>query len=151
MNLLAMLVKDNEDLISIFQQGNPTETPARIAEYTTNAIKRFSDLCWVCLDDLNRVIGGITGSILKRKEKGYILDIAVEKKMQGQGYGRILLEKILEQFEQRDVSQISLGVHYLNAKVVPFYYHFGFRMYEVRKSEFGTGQDAIIMHYYYSH
>lgn len=147
--LRKMLLGDVEEIVSIFKLANPNESKERITEYTQNVLKRFPQFCWVySLKSNNHVIGGITASILKKNEKGYILDIAVKKKYQNQGYGKILLHKVLSLFNELNFSQISLGVHYLNARVIPFYYKFGFRLHEIRKSEFGPGQDAIIMHNY---
>lgn len=147
--LRLMKPEDIPHIILIFQIANPNESLERIQEYTTNVLTRFPHLCWICEESkTSRIIGGITASILKKGEKGYILDIAVDTEFQGLGLGKNLLEHIKRQFQKIDIQHISLGVHYLNAKVIPFYYQYGFRMHEVRKNEFGPNQDAIIMHYH---
>lgn len=149
--LRNMVFDDLDEIVPIFKLANPNESVERITEYTTNVLSRFPQYCWVyALEPSKCIIGGITASILKKGTKGYILDIAVKKSHQKQGIGQILLEKILVLFQKDNFSQISLGVHYQNARVIPFYYRFGFRMHEVRKNEFGSGQDAIILHYYIS-
>jgi ribosomal protein S18 acetylase RimI-like enzyme len=141
-----MQERDLDELIPIFQIANPTEHETRIREYTSNAMKRFPQLCFVCRTvESKKVIGGITCSILKKGAKGYVLDIAVSPAFQKQGHGRALLETAIEKFKEIDISQITLGVHYLNANVIPFYYKFGFRIHQARKNEFGDFQDAIIM------
>ncbi|MDO8336832.1 MAG: GNAT family N-acetyltransferase [Microcella sp.] len=45
---------------------------------------------------------------------------------QGQGIGRMLIERLIERLEQRGVAGVHLGVEPANARAIGFYRHLGF-------------------------
>ena len=73
------------------------------------------------------------------------MDFAVDPKFRRKGWGDQLMKQELDQFKPIQIETIELQIHYLNAKVVPYYYRYRFRLQTVKLNEFGPGHDVIEM------
>lgn len=141
-----MEISDLPVVTHIFKQANPNTTAEAIHKYTLPVLQEFPQFCWVILDsEGSRIVGGITGVILKDQPMGYIMDIAVDPSHHHQNLGDLLIVNELKSFQEAKFPSVELEIHYLNAKVIPFYYRHGFRLQKIKKDEFGPGQDAIAM------
>ena len=75
----------------------------------------------------------------------HILNLAVRPERRRNGVGRALVERIVREAEERQVSMITLEVRRENTAAAALYRSFGFAEHGVRRNYYGRGQDAIIM------
>lgn len=73
----------------------------------------------------------------------HIGNVAVESKMQGKGYGKLLVEKIFELFPDYDQAYLEVNIN--NTAAIGLYEKFGFKILSTRKSYYINGEDALIM------
>lgn len=71
-------------------------------------------------------INGIKGFLwyLKEGKEFNLEEIFVIEK--GKGYGKLLMNYILEQARKKKIKKLNLDVHYKNKKAQEFFKHFGF-------------------------
>lgn len=74
-----------------------------------------------------------------------ILNFYVDKKYQNQGYGKMLLNFVLDLCKQCNVRYISLEVRVSNHKAISLYEKHGFIQSYHRKAYYSNGEDAIVM------
>ncbi|MBQ7373180.1 MAG: ribosomal protein S18-alanine N-acetyltransferase [Clostridia bacterium] len=89
------------------------------------------------------VLGYIGGQILF--EQGEILLVAVDKNYRGNGFGKSLVNALIESFKDRGVEQLFLEVRVGNSVAISCYERCGFERIAVRKGYYADGEDAIIM------
>lgn len=76
----------------------------------------------------------------------HIGNIAVTRDEQGKGYGKALLEHLLEEANRRGVRIITLEVRVSNARAINLYRLYGFKGVALRKSYYvDNGEDALVM------
>lgn len=78
-------------------------------------------------------------------EQADVLLIAVSKNYRGKGYGKLLLEKMLDLLKINQVKSVFLEVRKSNAVARACYIGRGFKEIAVRKGYYSNGEDAIIM------
>lgn len=79
-------------------------------------------------------------------DEGYITNIAVTEKRRREGIGTLLLEKMIEEAEKRNLSFLSLEVRVSNQKAISLYEKKGFEKLGVRKNFYEKPvEDAAIM------
>lgn len=81
-------------------------------------------------------------------DEATLFNIAVHPDHQRHGYGRQLLEHLIQQLEQRDVFTLWLEVRASNARAIALYEDMGFNEVSVRRNYYpapGGREDAIIM------
>lgn len=142
--LRSMRESDLELIADLFTFANPQSTKSEIYNYTLDVLKEYPTLCWV-YEEVNHIIGAITGIILKDRNVGYIMDISVAIEARNRGVGRKLITHFESVITKFGIRKIILGIHYENAEVVPFYYCLGYRLDGVKLDDFGKDQDAIEM------
>lgn len=80
-------------------------------------------------------------------DEAEILNIAVDKNFRQQGYGRMLLQYILELSKQKNIKKIFLEVRISNIAAIYLYETLGFKKIAVRKNYYAAGkgrEDAMI-------
>ncbi|MBV53295.1 MAG: ribosomal-protein-alanine N-acetyltransferase [Coxiellaceae bacterium] len=97
------------------------------------------------LDIANAVLGFIVS--LVQVGEGQILKVAIRQRVQGQGYGRQLVEHALTKMQQ-DINRIFLEVRISNSQALAFYQSLGFKAVGQRRDYYRTDdgrEDAVIM------
>ena len=97
------------------------------------------------LDIANAVLGFIVS--LVQVGEGQILKVAIRQRVQGQGYGRQLVEHALTKMQQ-DINRIFLEVRISNSQALAFYQSLGFKVVGQRRDYYRTDEgreDAVIM------
>lgn len=98
------------------------------------------------LVEANQVIGAIiVGFALDEAE---ILQLWIKKELQGKGYGRILLQKIIEDLKKNHILDIFLEVRSDNISAIKLYEKLGFSNVGIRKDYYKVESwsfDAITM------
>ena len=78
-------------------------------------------------------------------DEGQIANIAVRADMRGQGYGRLLMQNLLELAKHEGVKRITLEVKDTNERAVNLYKSLGFTVEGVRKRYYANRYDALVM------
>lgn len=81
------------------------------------------------------------GLISIAANEAHILNLCVSLKYQGQGYGKRMLEKLMQTAEQLGANSIFLEVRESNHKAIQLYDRQGFNRIGVRKNYYPSGQD----------
>jgi len=71
--------------------------------------------------------------------------IAVATDAQGHGWGRVLLDVLIEDARSCGCAQLMLEVRADNEPAIALYAHAGFEVISTRRSYYGPGEDAVIM------
>jgi ribosomal-protein-alanine N-acetyltransferase len=77
-----------------------------------------------------------------------IIALGTDKTKQGQGFGRIILQYLIDVTEQQNVLEITLEVAADNIPARRLYNSFGFHVFGIRKDYYYRGEnrcDAVIM------
>ncbi|AJJ21143.1 MULTISPECIES: ribosomal protein S18-alanine N-acetyltransferase [Yersinia] len=81
-------------------------------------------------------------------DEATLFNIAIDPQYQRQGYGRLLLEHLIEQLETRDIVTLWLEVRASNARAIALYESLGFNEVSVRRNYYPSAdgrEDAIMM------
>lgn len=107
-----------------------------------------SHQCWVLEQDRQLVGILIFSTVLDEME---LLNIVVDPQFQGRGYGRQLLDYLVDQ-GRPGASKIFLEVRESNAPAIGLYQRFGFKLSGLRKNYYPADQgreNAVLMSYEY--
>lgn len=100
----------------------------------------------VVLEEDHRIIGFAVLLLIGAESE--ILNIAVKKEMRGQGYGKLLLEHLLQISKKQGVKDIFLEVRISNFRARKLYEEHGFTQTGLRKDYYPAKkgrEDAIIL------
>ena len=85
----------------------------------TRMIKQNPKLCFVMETEEEDLIGAVLGGYDGRR--GWIHHLAVHPAHQKKGYGKLLLNEVIDSFERDKIVKIKLEVLESNNKVIEFY------------------------------
>lgn len=91
----------------------------------------------------NQVVGYIGSYLLY--ESGEILNFVVDEVYQHQGYGQMLLDKVITKCQEIGVKNLTLEVNVNNQKGINFYQKNQFKTVNIRKHYYEDGSDAYLM------
>ncbi|MFH1916390.1 MAG: GNAT family N-acetyltransferase [Nanoarchaeota archaeon] len=123
---------DIRKVSSLYSHANPFATQSEIAEWTSKYLKKYPQYNFVFIKS-HKIIAAISGKIEKKKV-GIINDITVLPKYQRKGIGRKLMKRILFAFTKDGIKTIQLMVFWKNARSIPFYYQFGFKLKSIGRT-----------------
>lgn len=78
-------------------------------------------------------------------EDAEVLNIAVAPAYRKQGYGKLLMETMLEKARSLNALQCFLEVRESNTPAIRLYESYGFAQYGVRKRYYEDGENALVM------
>ena len=85
------------------------------------------------------------GGFHKVLDEGQIANIAVRADMRGNGYGRQLLQNLLDLAKSVGINRITLEVKDTNERAVCLYKSIGFTVEGIRKRYYANRYDALVM------
>ena len=91
----------------------------------------------------DEVCGFLECSIIAPESE--LFEIAIDKKFQGRGFSKTLMDFYLNFANQNGCDTIFLEVNNMNMKALNLYRKYGFSEYGKRKNYYGENQDAILM------
>ncbi len=97
-----------------------------------------------CIGD--QIAGYTIGSLVSgAPEKGWILRLQVAEPYRRRGIGRMLLQRLHEEFGNMDLRELFLSVSPANSRALPLYLSFGYEEVAYRTEYFGSGEDRLIL------
>ena len=78
-------------------------------------------------------------------DEGHITNVAVKEEFRHQGFGKMLMQALIEEAKQRHIVAMTLEVRVSNINAVKLYEGFGFKSAGVRPKYYPDGEDAFIM------
>ena len=90
----------------------------------------------------NEVVGYILGTIVL--DEFNLNNIAVKKKQQSNGFGKMLIENLIFRLINKKIKKIFLEVSIYNFVATNFYKSIGFKSYGVRKNYYSKGDHALL-------
>jgi ribosomal-protein-alanine N-acetyltransferase len=99
---------------------------------------------WVC-----RLGGDLVGFsvIMRVLDEAHLLNIGVDRRYQGQGYGARLLRHVMHNAKQHGAEKIFLEVRPSNERAVELYRHFGFNQIGLRRGYYPSAigrEDGLV-------
>ena len=97
---------------------------------------------WVAKQE-EEIVGYLVCQVVANEAE--LHNIAVAKKIQRQGVGKFLLQKLIEALKQKEVQEIYLMVRASNVSARKLYEQFGFKKVGVRKNYYHSpNEEALI-------
>ena len=81
-----------------------------------------ADLFFVGIKD-NKIIAVVIGAFDGRR--GYVHHLAIDPKLQKEGYGRLMMEELHKRFKEKKIHKVHLFVEVDNEGVIEFYKRVG--------------------------
>ena len=99
---------------------------------------------WVMRNEAGKLIGYFI--LMEIVDEMHLLKIAVDGNFHGQGYGRLLMDKVVEVAREAEMESVLLEVSPTNEPAVGLYRKTGFETIGVRKGYYvDTKEDALVM------
>jgi ribosomal-protein-alanine N-acetyltransferase len=102
---------------------------------------------WVVRDGFNMIAGYFL--MMLAVDEAHLLNITVRLDLQGQGVGRLLLNKVFSLAKEMNMQSLLLEVRPSNHHALAVYQHVGFNKIGIRKNYYpaprNTREDAIVM------
>lgn len=99
---------------------------------------------YMIAEEEEKIVG--FGGMWQVIDEGEIINIAVQKAYQRQGIGKLILEKLMEEAKNRNITIMHLEVRKSNAAAQHLYEKFGFNAIAIRKAYYHEPtEDAVIM------
>lgn len=104
--------------------------------------------CWVMCEEENKKIAGYF-ILMTSIDEAHLLTIGLKSDLHGLGYGRKLLDRVLQTAREHGMVSILLEVRPSNTGPHNMYVKYGFQEIGIRKNYYrnldGTREDAIVM------
>ncbi len=116
------------------------------------SLKNFEDCllaghhAWLLINEQNEIVGYTVVQVIV--DELHLLNICISPQFQGKGYGRHLLNKVIELADDQSASVILLEVRRSNHRAQQLYLQSGFNEISVRKGYYPAEkgrEDAILM------
>ena len=98
------------------------------------------------------MVGILQGSLVSYAIGWFVADelhignIAVSRELQGKGAGKELLEHLLDEAAERNISHATLEVRVSNVRAINLYRGYGFKGIALRRRYYtDNGEDALVM------
>lgn len=124
MEIREMTIKDYDQVHKLWENTGIVMKRSDRKEEIDRMIKRNPYTCLVGLKDseiISVVMGGFDG------RRGYVHHLAVKPSYQNNGYGRQMMDELVNRFRELKVIKIHLFVEENNKKVKEFYDNIGFK------------------------
>jgi len=114
-----------EDIVSLWKKAGISVGSSDTLEETIRVLQRNPDL--FLIGKINNkiicvVIGGFDG------RRGYVHHLAVDPDYQKKGYGKKIMDELIEKFREMGVHKIHLFIEKYNKDVVDFYQNLGWEI-----------------------
>ncbi|MFX1494463.1 MAG: GNAT family N-acetyltransferase [Promethearchaeota archaeon] len=116
-----------EDVVDIWKKTGISITSSDTKDQLIVMLDRNPDLCLIAKID-EKVIGVVMGGFDGRR--GYVHHLAIHPEYQKRGYGKLIMDELIERLKKKRVHKIHLFIEKHNEDVIAFYKKLG---WEIRK------------------
>ena len=135
---------DPNDMFTIIRLASETLTEQYNPSIFNYFYETFPQGLWVA-EYNHKIVGFIVG--LKTDEKtAKILMLSVVKHVRRKKIGTNLLNQLLKELKEENISYVELEVSKSNLKAISFYQKHGFKIKEILQGFYQNGEDAYLMH-----
>ena len=125
MKIEQFIMKDYPKIINIWEKAGINIGSSDTKEEIEKILKRNPDL--VLVGKLNHIIiavvlGGYDG------RRGYVHHLAVDPDYQRKGYGKKLMDELMQRFKKMRVHKVHLFIEKYNSSVINFYKQLGWEI-----------------------
>ncbi len=120
-------MKFYDDVIELWRQTGIKVGSSDNKEGLTRMYSQNPDL-FLIGKTLDAIIGVVMGGFDGRR--GFIHHLAINVNYQKRGYGKLLIDELIERFRQKGVHKVHLFIEKNNKKVVDFYRNLGWEVRE---------------------
>lgn len=141
-----MIIREmaEKDLNQVIAIENELFTDAWKLDYFIHEIKENDLSSYYVLEDGDEIIG--YGGLWVLFENCDITNVAIKKSRQGQGFGRILLDHLLNKAMEEECEYVHLEVRVSNKSAIALYERNGFEITRIRKGYYSDNhEDAYDM------
>lgn len=85
------------------------------------------------------------GGFWKILDEADINNIAVKKEFRGEGFGKMLMNALIEDAKSQNIKAMTLEVRVTNESAIALYKKLGFKEAGIRKNYYSDKEDALIM------
>lgn len=85
------------------------------------------------------------GGFWKIIDEADINNIAVKKEHRGKGFGKMLMNALIEEAKKQNIKAMTLEVRVTNKSAIALYKKLGFKESGIRKNYYSDKEDALIM------
>ncbi len=131
--LWGQLVGTHEELDTFYARGD--DAGALFRSYVLRCMEGPDSMVLVCLEE-GRVLGYAIAMIelhppvLRRREYGFIDNLAVDSRERRRGAGTLLVEGVLEWLSRHGIARVELSVDERNAAGMAFWKNRGFKDFQ---------------------
>ncbi|MBY9013581.1 MAG: GNAT family N-acetyltransferase [Candidatus Lokiarchaeota archaeon] len=122
------------DIVELWRRAGIGVGSSDTKDEVAAVLERNPDLFLVGKED-GKIMAGVIGTFDGRR--GYVHHLTVDPDYQKKGYGKLIMDELIELFRNMKVHKIHLFIQKTNSQVVEFYNKFG---WEIR-------DDIIMMSY----
>ena len=108
-------------------------------------IKDRNSLCYVI--EVEQNILGMAFALMRSKNKGQIVSVAIHPQHRNCGYGSLLVARLIQDLKERGSEIIELEVRISNAIAQKLYKKFNFKIKKTKTHYYPDGEDAYFMCY----
>lgn len=105
---------------------------------------KFNPFAYYFVIEVDKKFGGYIGSWIDG-EHAEIVNFFVKKEYQGNGFGSMMLEFVIDLVKSVKVPTISLEVREHNEKAIKLYEKYGFKYSHTRDKYYKNGENALVL------
>jgi len=139
MKFFDLTLKNIDDIHSIEEKS--FKTPWSKQEFINETKNDLAKYFCLYIDEK---IAGYIG-VWQIFDEGHITNVAVAPELRGNGYGSMLLEKLVSYAEEKNFSLLTLEVRTSNTPAINLYKKYDFIEVGLRKKYYENTEDAILM------
>ena len=137
-----MVEDDLKQVLMIEVQSYPT--PWSRSHFTDELAKPYARCLVLTDDETDSIVIGYIAYWLQA-EGVSLLNVAVDPKWRGFGFGMMLMQAMIREAVKEDISRIVLEVRESNTNAIALYESIGFKITHVRKKFYADGETALVM------
>ena len=126
--------------IDLIEQDSFKEPWSKEA-YEKEILNPLANYSVITIDDKVVAYGGFW----KILDEAYINNIAVKKEFRGEGFGKMLMNALIEDAKSQNIKAMTLEVRVTNESAIALYKKLGFKEAGIRKNYYSDKEDALIM------
>ncbi|MFX0031532.1 MAG: GNAT family N-acetyltransferase [Candidatus Hodarchaeota archaeon] len=125
MEIEKFTIENYENIVQLWKKVDLSITSSDSKEEIERMIKKNPNLSLISKIG-GKIVGVVMGGFDGRR--GYVHHLAIDPKYQKKGFGRKLMDELMERFRQKKVHKVHLFIEKRNKDVITFYQKLGWEM-----------------------